>query len=612
MSNIITATFSGCQTTAWTTELYQWDYGQVLQFEGLELPDAYEVHFSNVPLTGTTVTQIGNAEGVTIPDQYLITGDPIYAWVFLHTGEDDGETVYMVTMPVTKRPQPSDDVPTPQEQSAITQAIAALNIAVDKAEDAIEHYPTIINGTWHVWDVTTEAWTDTGVQAQGPRGEQGIPGQQGEQGIPGEQGEQGIPGTPGADGYSPTVTVTDITGGHRVTITDADGTQTFDVMDGAQGQQGIPGQPGQDGQDGYSPTVTVTEITDGHRVTITDATGAHTFDVMDGQDGTVTVDDALSNTSTNPVQNNVITSEINSLKDDLSEKADIIVSSASGSIAHFEDGAEYDAVDVIAHLEPVQAGTGDPSPTNVRPITGHTGVDVYVSPTTTAGDGTTYPITFPSEAGTVYGCRVDATRGKLVVTDGYVDLGRYAWSKQNESGFHTFYTQHVFRDATQAPIICSQYVYSGYNSHASLQEGQLCWFNTNDNQITIRDTTYADAESFKAAMSGVQLVYKLATPIEYDLTTPTAIELLKGTNNLWNDGNGDTDVTYKADTKLYIEQLTKPTEDDMTANTAIASGQFFMVGNRLFLSTATIASGDTINPGTNCTEMSLADALNTL
>lgn len=63
------------------------------------------------------------------------------------------------------------------------------------------------------------------------------------------------------------------------------------------------------GADGYSPTVSVEEITGGHRVTITDASGAHSFDVMDGKDGegsSITVDDALSGSSTNPVQNKVI------------------------------------------------------------------------------------------------------------------------------------------------------------------------------------------------------------------------------------------------------------------------------------------------------------------
>ena len=39
-------------------------------------------------------------------------------------------------------------------------------------------------------------------------------------------------GMGGNDGISPTITVTAISGGHRITITDANGTQYFDVMDG--------------------------------------------------------------------------------------------------------------------------------------------------------------------------------------------------------------------------------------------------------------------------------------------------------------------------------------------------------------------------------------------
>lgn len=78
---------------------------------------------------------------------------------------------------------------------------------------------------------------------QGERGEKGDQGERGERGIQGERGEQGIPGEAGQDGFSPTITVTDITGGHRLTITDKTGTQTVDVMNGAKGD---PGQPGQD------------------------------------------------------------------------------------------------------------------------------------------------------------------------------------------------------------------------------------------------------------------------------------------------------------------------------------------------------------------------------
>ena len=82
---------------------------------------------------------------------------------------------------------------------------------------------------------------DTGeTGSQGPKGDTGATGATGPQGPKGDTGEtgatgpQGPKGADGTDGVSPTVTVTDINGGHRVTITDATGTKTFDVMDGAQ------------------------------------------------------------------------------------------------------------------------------------------------------------------------------------------------------------------------------------------------------------------------------------------------------------------------------------------------------------------------------------------
>lgn len=151
------------------------------------------------------------------------------------------------------------------------------------------------------------------VNIRGPEGRQGV------QGEPGSDGQAGKDGDPGQDGFSPTVTVTDITGGHRVTITDATGAKSIDVMDGAAGQNGSPGQDGQDGQDGFSPTVSVSTIAGGHQVSVTDASGAKTFNVMDGSQGpqgiqgpegpqgpagsdaTVTVDSTVTSGGTNPV-----------------------------------------------------------------------------------------------------------------------------------------------------------------------------------------------------------------------------------------------------------------------------------------------------------------------
>lgn len=56
-----------------------------------------------------------------------------------------------------------------------------------------------------------------------------------------------IKGTPGTPGISPTVTVTDITGGHRITITDATGPHSFDVMDGDSGDAPVQSVNGQTG-----------------------------------------------------------------------------------------------------------------------------------------------------------------------------------------------------------------------------------------------------------------------------------------------------------------------------------------------------------------------------
>lgn len=50
---------------------------------------------------------------------------------------------------------------------------------------------------------------------------------------------------------------------------------------------------------------------------------------------------------------------------------------ASGAIASFPDGSDlFDYLSCIVNIEPVQAGSGTPSPDNVRPITGWTGCEV--------------------------------------------------------------------------------------------------------------------------------------------------------------------------------------------------------------------------------------------
>lgn len=75
-------------------------------------------------------------------------------------------------------------------------------------------------------------------------------------------------------------------------------------------------------------------------------------------------------------------------KGDTGEKGDpgdtndapMIYSSASGSVVNFTDGADdLPLKSCMVNIEPIQEGSGDPSPENIRPISGRTGLSVVRS-----------------------------------------------------------------------------------------------------------------------------------------------------------------------------------------------------------------------------------------
>lgn len=149
MTNTTTARFLNNSRCAVTAALWQYDYGQMLEIDGLELPSTFEVHFCNDG-DATTKTQLGSEGTVTIPDEYLTTGKNIFVYIYLHTGENDGETEYTITIPVRRRAQPSDEEPTPEQQSALTEAIAALNAATAQLQAATERMNELAASIWSV------------------------------------------------------------------------------------------------------------------------------------------------------------------------------------------------------------------------------------------------------------------------------------------------------------------------------------------------------------------------------------------------------------------------------------------------------------------------------
>ena len=126
--------------------LWQWDYGQTLIFSDLHLPSVYEVHFSNNPL-GKAEPKVGTEDGVRIPDEFLETPASIYAWVYLHDGSEDGETEYMVEIPVLHRAKPDNVSVTGEEQRTFTQMMGALSEALNDAEDKAKSYARSVMDT---------------------------------------------------------------------------------------------------------------------------------------------------------------------------------------------------------------------------------------------------------------------------------------------------------------------------------------------------------------------------------------------------------------------------------------------------------------------------------
>ena len=214
MSNILHAAFDGGRSCR-TRSLYQHDYGQVLVFDDVALPALYEVQFSNASICGAAVTAVGGPEGVEIPNALLETGEPVYAWVVLHAGESDGETVYRVTIPVIARPGADDATPAPEQQSAIAALIALLGAETGRAEGASARAEAaeaavlgmrVVARTLPSGENADARYQDGTLTLSIPRGEAGATGPAGPQGPAGEIGPTGPRGSAperGVDYWTP-------------------------------------------------------------------------------------------------------------------------------------------------------------------------------------------------------------------------------------------------------------------------------------------------------------------------------------------------------------------------------------------------------------------------
>lgn len=196
-------------------------------------------------------------------------------------------------------------------------------------------------------------------------------------------------------------------------------------------------------------------------------------------------------------------------------------------------------------------GTGPYSPySNICPISGRTGLSVYVSPTTAQADATTYAVDWTDEAGTVYG-------GTLDVVTGVLTVDRVCETITKDSAWLSFYTG---TGNSSAGVYLEYYNNCKYVDGIHSRNGAISstgeeapnyWAGPRQNEVPAGDMCFAysstgllrfhrtdvanitDLNAFKAAFPDTQICYYLATPLTY-LLTPQEVEAL-AENYMWSD-----------------------------------------------------------------------------
>jgi len=232
--------------------------------------------------------------------------------------------------------------------------------------------------------------------------------------------------------------------------------------------------------------------------------------------------------------------------------------------------------------------------------------------------------------GTRYGGNIDVLTGTMTVTKAIIDLGTLTWDMGTAGEAHQRYKSTDIKTLVKSPssgtdlidMYCTIYKPATANQLYSHTYNCSIGFDTSGN-LFVWDSAYINTSSanFQTAMSGVKLVYPLATPDTVPLTSAQLSTLL-GQNNIWAD-TGDVTVTYRADTKMYIDnavadanektrQMITTVTDQMIAPKNLTSGDLVIVNDDLYKATANIASGATLTVGTNVTKITLAEYIQSL
>lgn len=173
---------------------------------------------------------------------------------------------------------------------------------------------------------------------------------------------------------------------------------------------------------------------------------------------------------------------------------------------------------------------------------------------------TTYPITFPTEAGTVYGGTLNPKTGELKVDRKWLNVAAAGWEQIVADG--RFYVSvpdcaDVNNDTPAVGLFCSIGKTTSLNKLINRQDYGVALSASKSlsiriDGVTTYETSNANERRQILVANGTEIVYPIATPITYQLT-PAEVELLTGSNTIWMDADGTIDLIYNGDIKTYID-----------------------------------------------------------
>lgn len=243
---------------------------------------------------------------------------------------------------------------------------------------------------------------------------------------------------------------------------------------------------------------------------------------------------------------NIADKEINDLKtwssakiiDELQPALDTEITceeTYEGNIVTFNNLTNKEITSLECEILPIQEGTGTPSPSNPRPISGTSTLDIYHS----GADTSDYDTTSVSLGQEIMGGSADVVGGVGSKTRRKIDL--------SDSSNNWTYTNGVFYSAPIYPatylatynrILCSIYKDVYVVTSGEMNNGEIRCYS---NRLYVKDNRFSDVASFVEGVEGEEVCYELATPTDFTFTGQPINSYL-GTNNVWTD-SGDIKVT---------------------------------------------------------------------